>query len=127
MIKLRSQLLPALQYHIGSGEDISLWHDLWQLVGVLIQIYPRGPSITGLPLNAHLSSVILEGEWNWPPITSLEILDVFENLPLIHGGIMLLDGEGDKDTQQLLPKHYLTNPHNLFTGLHLCKTLSKFI
>lgn len=86
MIKFRNSLLPALQYHIGSGETFSLWHDPWHPFGALIQRYPRGPSLTGLPLNAKLSSIIQQSEWHWPPITSMEILEVLQNLPTIHGG-----------------------------------------
>ncbi|KAL0445097.1 UNVERIFIED_CONTAM: hypothetical protein Slati_2232400 [Sesamum latifolium] len=40
-----------------------------------------GPSILQLPETSKLSSVIIEGEWHWPPITAMECNEIIHNLP----------------------------------------------
>ncbi|KAL0299864.1 UNVERIFIED_CONTAM: hypothetical protein Sangu_3150300 [Sesamum angustifolium] len=41
--KLRSALLPYIEFKIGDGESFSLWHDPWHSLGSLITRFPRGP------------------------------------------------------------------------------------
>ncbi|GAV90323.1 zf-RVT domain-containing protein [Cephalotus follicularis] len=65
-----------LHYEIGDGMSISLWFDPW-LSGVsLVDRY--GDSVihdSGLQRNARLSSVIKEGEWDWP-VTFPYLIDI---------------------------------------------------
>ncbi|KAL0420556.1 UNVERIFIED_CONTAM: hypothetical protein Slati_3078500 [Sesamum latifolium] len=46
---------------------------------------------------ALLSTVIMEGSWNWPPITNMESIEITHSLPIIHGGMdpILWTGPGD--------------------------------
>ncbi|GAV90734.1 LOW QUALITY PROTEIN: zf-RVT domain-containing protein, partial [Cephalotus follicularis] len=67
VLKARNLLANYLHYEIGDGMSTSLWFDPW-LSGVsLVDRY--GESViqeSGLQRNARLSSVIKEGEWDWP-------------------------------------------------------------
>ncbi|KAL0420603.1 UNVERIFIED_CONTAM: LINE-1 retrotransposable element O protein [Sesamum latifolium] len=49
--------------------------------GPLIHRFPRGPRVVGIPLEAKLSIVIVEGEWNLPLITDIEHMEIVEQLP----------------------------------------------
>ncbi|KAL0295411.1 UNVERIFIED_CONTAM: hypothetical protein Sradi_6837500 [Sesamum radiatum] len=45
--------------------------------------YPRGPSITGLPIDSMLNCVIQQGEWNWPSQFDFDINAIIAQLPQI--------------------------------------------
>ncbi|GAV80462.1 zf-RVT domain-containing protein [Cephalotus follicularis] len=76
VLKARNLLANYLHYEIGDGVSISLWFDPW-LSGVsLVDRY--GDSViqdSGLQRNARLSSVIKEGEWDWP-VTFPDLIDI---------------------------------------------------
>ncbi|KAL0284164.1 UNVERIFIED_CONTAM: putative ribonuclease H protein [Sesamum radiatum] len=86
LLRLRSALLPYIEFKIGNGELFSIWHDPWHSLGTLIRRFPSGPSRTNIPIAAKLSAVIVEGDWNWPPITDLECIEILYLLPTIHNG-----------------------------------------
>ncbi|KAL0302321.1 UNVERIFIED_CONTAM: putative ribonuclease H protein [Sesamum calycinum] len=44
ILRLRSALLPYIEFKIGDGESFSLWHDPWHSLGSLITRFPRGPA-----------------------------------------------------------------------------------
>ena len=54
--------------------------------------------------SARLSTVINEGEWQWPPITDFECPEITHDLPTIHGGedrIIWRFDQGKPTTQAL--------------------------
>ncbi|KAL0378648.1 UNVERIFIED_CONTAM: hypothetical protein Sradi_3170300 [Sesamum radiatum] len=61
-----------------------LWTDIWHPRGPLSHSFPRGPMVTGLPLDSLLRSVINHGEWNWPSARNVEIQEIIAGLPPIH-------------------------------------------
>ncbi|KAK4384149.1 hypothetical protein Sango_3087000 [Sesamum angolense] len=86
ILRLRSALLPYIEFKIGDGESFSLWHDPWHSLGSLITRFPRGPGRTNIPEAAKLSAVLVDGDWSWPPITDLECIEILHVLPIIHNG-----------------------------------------
>ncbi|KAK4381059.1 putative mitochondrial protein [Sesamum angolense] len=60
LLRLRSALLPYIEFKIGNGELFSIWHDPWHSLGTLIRRFPSGPSRTNIPITAKLSAVIVE-------------------------------------------------------------------
>ncbi|KAL0444899.1 UNVERIFIED_CONTAM: hypothetical protein Slati_2212600 [Sesamum latifolium] len=86
MIRLRGVIRPYIEYRIGSGTSFLFWHDPWHEMGPLLTRFPLGPRHTSTLPMAHLSRVIVEGVWNWPPITNLESIEITHSLPVIHGG-----------------------------------------
>ncbi|KAL0310168.1 UNVERIFIED_CONTAM: putative ribonuclease H protein [Sesamum calycinum] len=59
ILRLRSALLPYIEFKIGDGESFSLWHDPWHSLGSLITRFPRGPGRTNIPEAAKLSAVLV--------------------------------------------------------------------
>ncbi|KAK4383981.1 hypothetical protein Sango_3101700 [Sesamum angolense] len=86
ILRLRSALLPYIEFKIGDGESFSLWHDPWHSLGSLITRFPRGPGRTNIPEAAKLSAVLVDGNWSWPPIMDLECIEILHVLPIIHNG-----------------------------------------
>ncbi|KAL0444819.1 UNVERIFIED_CONTAM: hypothetical protein Slati_2204600 [Sesamum latifolium] len=86
LIRLRDWLRPFLLYKVGAGTSFSLWHDPWHERGPLILQFPLGPWHTSIPASAFLCTVIMEGAWNWPPITNMESMEITHSFPTIHGG-----------------------------------------
>ncbi|KAL0455423.1 UNVERIFIED_CONTAM: putative ribonuclease H protein [Sesamum latifolium] len=81
ILKLRSQLLGNITYHIGVGDRVWLWHDRWHPLGPLIHRFPNGPRVTGIPLESKISLVINEYGWSWPLITDIEHMEIVDHLP----------------------------------------------
>ncbi|KAK4381076.1 putative ribonuclease H protein [Sesamum angolense] len=86
LLRLRSALLPYIEFKVGNGEIFSIWHDPWHSLGTLISRFPSGPSRTNIPIAAKLSAVIVDGDWSWPPITDMECIEILHLLPTIHNG-----------------------------------------
>ncbi|KAK4384368.1 hypothetical protein Sango_3068900 [Sesamum angolense] len=86
LLRLRSALLPYIEFKVGNGEIFSIWHDPWHSLGTLIRRFPSGPSRTNIPIAAKLSEVIVDGDWSWPPITDMECIEILHLLPTIHNG-----------------------------------------
>ncbi|KAL2243624.1 UNVERIFIED_CONTAM: hypothetical protein Sindi_0480400 [Sesamum indicum] len=86
MLRLRPFLCSIVNYQIGDGGKIYIWLDPWHHLGPLIEQFPRGPNHLGIEESAKLNSVISAGEWEWPPITDFECLEITHNLPFISGG-----------------------------------------
>ncbi|KAL2224828.1 UNVERIFIED_CONTAM: hypothetical protein Sindi_2936600 [Sesamum indicum] len=86
ILRLRVFLRPMVDYQIGDGRRYYLWLDPWHYLGPLSNTFPRGPRLLGLEESAKLSMVISGGEWQWPPITDFECLEITHTLPTIHGG-----------------------------------------
>ncbi|KAL0416380.1 UNVERIFIED_CONTAM: putative ribonuclease H protein [Sesamum latifolium] len=83
ILKLRSQLLANIIYHIGVGDSVWLWHDPWHHLGPLMHRFSNGPHVTGIPLESKVNLVINEHGWNWPPITDIEHMEIVDHLPHI--------------------------------------------
>ncbi|KAL0302323.1 UNVERIFIED_CONTAM: hypothetical protein Scaly_3036400 [Sesamum calycinum] len=58
--------------------------DIWHENGPLCLSYPRGSTITGLPLDAALSCVLQNGQWHWPSQTDQDISEIAARLPPVH-------------------------------------------
>ncbi|KAL2224843.1 UNVERIFIED_CONTAM: hypothetical protein Sindi_2938100 [Sesamum indicum] len=86
ILHLRVFLRPMVDYQIGDGRTFYLWQDPWHYLGPLSVTFPRGPRLLRMEELARLSTVINEGEWQWPPITDFECLEITHDLPTIHGG-----------------------------------------
>ncbi|KAL2228511.1 UNVERIFIED_CONTAM: hypothetical protein Sindi_1830800 [Sesamum indicum] len=86
MLRLRPFLRSIVNYQIGDGGRFYVWQDPWHHLGPLIEQFPRGPNNLGIEKSAKLSSVISAREWQWPPITDFESLEILHNLPFIFGG-----------------------------------------
>ncbi|KAL2237640.1 UNVERIFIED_CONTAM: hypothetical protein Sindi_0955700 [Sesamum indicum] len=86
ILRLRAFLRPMVDYQIGDGRTFYLWQDPWHYLGPLSVTFPRGPRLLRIEESARLSTVISEGEWQWPPITDFECLEITHGLPTIHGG-----------------------------------------
>ncbi|KAL0295890.1 UNVERIFIED_CONTAM: putative ribonuclease H protein [Sesamum calycinum] len=56
LLRLRSALLPYIEFKVGNGEIFSIWHDPWHSLGTLISRFPSGPSRTNIPKAAKLSA-----------------------------------------------------------------------
>ncbi|KAK4384657.1 hypothetical protein Sango_3039200 [Sesamum angolense] len=62
----------------------TLWtfnRDIWHVRGPLCINFPRGPEVTGLPLNSTLSSVFQHNHWTWPASTDRDITEIMSQLP----------------------------------------------
>ncbi|KAL2230752.1 UNVERIFIED_CONTAM: hypothetical protein Sindi_1669600 [Sesamum indicum] len=86
ILRLRVFLRPMVDYQIGDGRKFYLWQDLWHYLGPPNVTFARGRRLLGMELSTRLSTVINGGEWQWPPITDFECLEITHNLPTIHGG-----------------------------------------
>ncbi|KAK4380990.1 putative ribonuclease H protein [Sesamum angolense] len=86
LLRLRSALLPYIEFKIGDGESFSLWHDPWHSHSPLITRFPRGPGRTNIPEAAKLSAVLVDGDWSWPLITDMECIEILHLLTTIHNG-----------------------------------------
>ncbi|KAL0281963.1 UNVERIFIED_CONTAM: hypothetical protein Sradi_7277300 [Sesamum radiatum] len=82
-MKLTPLLKRGLIYKVGDGNTFKLWQDIWHEQGPLCVSYPRGPSITGLPIDSMLNCVIQQGEWNWPSQFDFDINAIIAQLPQI--------------------------------------------
>ncbi|KAL0411535.1 UNVERIFIED_CONTAM: hypothetical protein Slati_3743200 [Sesamum latifolium] len=49
--------------------------------GPSLHSFPRGPSITGLPSDSLLMTVLQQGCWNWPSVTDFDIQEIISCLP----------------------------------------------
>ncbi|KAL2224646.1 UNVERIFIED_CONTAM: hypothetical protein Sindi_3028700 [Sesamum indicum] len=86
ILRLRVFLCPMVDYQIGDGRRLYLWQDPWHYFGPLRHTFPRGPRLLRLQESVKLSMVISGGEWQWPPITDFECLEITHTLPTIYGG-----------------------------------------
>ncbi|KAL0455391.1 UNVERIFIED_CONTAM: hypothetical protein Slati_0878300, partial [Sesamum latifolium] len=84
ILRLQHALLPHIDFKIGDGDLLSLWHDPWHSLGPLLLRFPPGPGLMNTPLTTKLSMVITDGEWSWPPIMDMECMEIIHNLPDIH-------------------------------------------
>ncbi|KAL0298111.1 UNVERIFIED_CONTAM: putative ribonuclease H protein [Sesamum angustifolium] len=77
ILRLRSALLPYIEFKIGDGESFSLWHDPWHSLGSLITRFPRGPGRTSIPEAAKLSrdSIL----WRGGGFSTKAVYDIFRN------------------------------------------------
>ncbi|KAL0281741.1 UNVERIFIED_CONTAM: hypothetical protein Sradi_7291700 [Sesamum radiatum] len=83
LVKASFLLKEGLDYRVGDGHKFRLWTDLWHPRGPLIHHFPRGPTITGLPVDSQLQSVIHQGHWCWPSASDLDIQRIMDELPPI--------------------------------------------
>ncbi|KAK4384719.1 putative ribonuclease H protein [Sesamum angolense] len=81
LIKLRPLLQSGVCYKVGNGSVFSLWQDIWHARGPLCLSFPRGPALTGLPINSLLSSVLQQDQWRWPASTEADIAEIISQLP----------------------------------------------
>ncbi|KAL0291803.1 UNVERIFIED_CONTAM: hypothetical protein Sradi_7012500 [Sesamum radiatum] len=83
LIKLSVALRAGLEYRVGNGHRFTLWTDIWHPQGPLLCSFPRGPSITGLPSDSLLKSVIRQTSWDWPSESAFDIQEIIAGLPTI--------------------------------------------
>ncbi|KAL0278008.1 UNVERIFIED_CONTAM: hypothetical protein Sradi_7304600 [Sesamum radiatum] len=78
--ELRPILQRGVTYKVGDGSSFSLWQDIWHVRGPLSLNFPRGPEVTGLPLNSKLSSVLQHNCWIWPASIDSDITEIMSHL-----------------------------------------------
>ncbi|KAL0455533.1 UNVERIFIED_CONTAM: hypothetical protein Slati_0892500 [Sesamum latifolium] len=83
LVKISILLKEGLDYRVGDGSKFKLWTDLWHPRGPLIHSFPCGPTITGLPSNSLLMTVMQQGQWRWPSETDFDIQEIIAGLPPI--------------------------------------------
>ncbi|KAL0444983.1 UNVERIFIED_CONTAM: hypothetical protein Slati_2221000 [Sesamum latifolium] len=83
LVKISALLKEGLEYRVGDGSKFRLWTDLWHPRGPLIHSFPRGPTITGLPSDSLLMTVMQQGQWRWPSETDFDIQEIIAELPPI--------------------------------------------
>ncbi|KAL0440687.1 UNVERIFIED_CONTAM: putative ribonuclease H protein [Sesamum radiatum] len=83
IIKLRP-VQRGLIYQVGNGTTFKLWQDIWHQQGPLSIAFPRGPEVTGWPLNSFLSRALQHGHWSWPNHNDPDISEIVSQLPLVH-------------------------------------------
>ncbi|KAF7124827.1 hypothetical protein RHSIM_Rhsim12G0188500 [Rhododendron simsii] len=83
LFKLRDKVQPLIKHVIGDGDSTFLWLDHWHTVGPLYKVF--GDSIVrnvGSSLLAKVSSIIHEGEWQWPRQRNRAIMQIMRSTPL---------------------------------------------
>ncbi|KAL0288515.1 UNVERIFIED_CONTAM: hypothetical protein Scaly_2729000 [Sesamum calycinum] len=73
MVKLRPLLRNDLIYKVGNGSTFRLWQDIWHDQGPLCLSHPNGPTITSLPMNSPLSSVLQQNQCAGHPRQTLKL------------------------------------------------------
>ena len=65
LMTLRDLTRLLIMCHVVSGRQASFWHDIWTPDGpILSRTGPTGPMVSGVPLDASVSSIITNGAWN---------------------------------------------------------------
>jgi hypothetical protein len=76
-----------LEFKVGNGSKIFMWLDVWHPDGCLLDKYAPIPIYeAGSSLDAKLSTIICNGEWNWPHARSDRIVDLQSKLPEVEVG-----------------------------------------
>ncbi|KAL0293620.1 UNVERIFIED_CONTAM: hypothetical protein Sradi_6926600 [Sesamum radiatum] len=65
-------------WRVLQADTSSIW-----VAWVLRYSFPRGPSITGLPSDSLLKSVIRQTSWDWPSESAFDIQEIIAGLPTI--------------------------------------------
>ena len=82
ILQLREEIRPLIQYSIGNGLLTRLWFDPWLPIGPIAPLFGDriiyGPS---LPRQAHVESVIHNGQWAWLVANSLDLLTLKQAIP----------------------------------------------
>ncbi|KAL0300290.1 UNVERIFIED_CONTAM: hypothetical protein Scaly_3051900 [Sesamum calycinum] len=84
------KLIKGIRFQVGDGTDFKLWLDPWHPDGTLIHRYPHGPLVTGLPLDSPLSTVIVDGHWNWPSENHIDINEIIKNYRLFIVALLII-------------------------------------
>ena len=74
---IRDKIRPLLKHKIGNGYGTYLWFDNWHPLGPLWDKF--GPRIiydSAIPLHAKVKDIIVAGEWQWPRMNTLELMEV---------------------------------------------------
>ncbi|KAL0439695.1 UNVERIFIED_CONTAM: hypothetical protein Slati_2452500 [Sesamum latifolium] len=121
LVKLSASIKPGLNYRVGDGNKFKLWLDLWHERGPLINTFPRGPSITGIPSDSLLHEVLSNGQWMWPSETDFDINEIVSCLPHTYPGeldsILWKTNSGRFSTAVVLALIQPSSPHVLWNGL----------
>lgn len=92
LLKMRETATTWYRITPGNGRSCRFWKDPWTSLGPLIKLIgSNGPRQTGIPSNAYVSSVWVNGGWVLPPARS----DQFEQL-LLHLSTITLSSSEDK-------------------------------
>ncbi|KAL0402138.1 UNVERIFIED_CONTAM: hypothetical protein Slati_4243700 [Sesamum latifolium] len=84
LVKASNLLKEGLDYRVGDGYKFRVWMDLWHPSSPLIHKFPRGSTITGLPADSRLMTVIHQGQWCWPSAADFDIQRIMAELPAMH-------------------------------------------
>ena len=83
LLGLRPNIRPLLKHSIGDGENTCLWYDNWHPLGPLIDYF--GSRIiydSALPRNAKVKSIVEGRVWKWPPIVTIQLLELQRHTPI---------------------------------------------
>lgn len=77
LIKLRSEVFPLIKMRLGNGQSARFWLDNWAPNGCISSLQASSGSRLGIPLNATIASLSINGNWNLPPARSEAMLDLY--------------------------------------------------
>lgn len=87
ILKLREVAKTSINFQVGDGSNIFLWHDHWHPIGYLLEKYGyRVIYDSGFSKEAKLSSILLNGDWFWPSARSDTLVEIQSKLPKITFG-----------------------------------------
>lgn len=80
MLKLHAQIWPLIAYKVETMIGYIFWFDNWHLNSPLLNsLGPQVICTSGIPIHAKLSTVISNGQWNWPPVRSQEMAQLISS------------------------------------------------
>ncbi|GAV74317.1 zf-RVT domain-containing protein, partial [Cephalotus follicularis] len=92
ILRTREVMIHKVLYEVKEGNLFSLWFDPWFMGASIVNKF--GMTViqdSGIPRDAKISSVIIEGRWNWPR-NSWDLIQISyftANLPLQTGSDMI--------------------------------------
>ncbi|XP_059458288.1 uncharacterized mitochondrial protein AtMg00310-like [Corylus avellana] len=88
ILKLREVAKSYLSFKVGDGSKISLWLGAWHPDGILLDKDGfRVIDDSRSRIDAKLSSVIKNGDWNWLPARLEELVAIQSRLSLVDLGV----------------------------------------
>jgi hypothetical protein len=84
LLKLRNIAKAFIRFEVGDGTKIHMWLDSWHPAGYLLDTYGHRVIYDAQSsLNAHLSSVLVNGQWSWRPARSEALVEIQCRIPEI--------------------------------------------
>lgn len=83
ILRMRNEVRPYFRTSIGNGHSTFLWFDYWLPIGPIHPLLGNGMILdAGLGRNEKVSTIINNGEWQWPDSHSLDINFLKSSIPI---------------------------------------------